>query len=378
MVAVSFTPSFFVTDSAQSDINFTRNQTQAECYKVAGLGAWLTTNQHSNGLVTGTNSTFISLYDQGLAALAFMALGDNARAEKIFDYFKERINTELKVAPGGFYNARDLNGTIYPTSQHWVGDVAWLLIALNYYEAKVDPNKYETLQIEIESWIRSLANADGSIKGGYEKTGTAFVCGTEGMLDAFHAVRGYDGFHKNLLAYMRTDRWSATDRLFTNFKGPSSDPYIYPLDIFSWGYSMMPEASITILQKAARFVNTQKATLNNKIIVGFAPDIDKDIVWLEGTGQMIVAYQLAGDTASANFYLGEMRKMLLSDGAYNATITLPYCTNPGTNFGTGPTWPGEETVGAISPCVFYLFGALRFNPYDIGRSKVVPASDRFW
>jgi len=377
LAGASFVPDFIVADAARTDVNFTRTETLAEYYKVEGIHAWLAANQHSNGLVTVTSSSFVSLYDQSLAALSFMALGDNARAEKIFDYFDARINSELKVAPGGFYQFRDVNGTISTDSPHWVGDVAWLLIALNYYEAYIDANKYETLQTEIENWIRSLANADGNIKGGYTHAGATIICGTEGLLDAFHAVRGYDNWHKNLLGYMKTDRWSTTDRLFTNFKGPSSDPYIYPLDIFSWGYSMMPGTSISILQKASRFVNAQRAT-NGKTIVGFGPDTDKDIVWLEGTGQMVVAYQLAGDTTSANLYISEMRKTLLRDNAYPDAYAIPYATNPGTNFGTSPTWIGEEIGGAISSSTFYLFGALNFNPYAVGRAKNIPAADKFW
>lgn len=38
------------------------------------------------------------------------------------------------------------------------------------------------------------------------------------------------------------------------------------------------------------------ATATNTTVTGFGFDIDKDAVWLEGIGEMIVAYQKAGMT----------------------------------------------------------------------------------
>ena len=63
----------------------------------------------------------------------------------------------------------------------------------------------------------------------------------------------------------------------------------------------------TVLEKTTMYANTQRATANGALITGFAPDIDKDIVWLEGTGQMVVAYQKAADSYKSTTYLAEMR-----------------------------------------------------------------------
>ena len=65
---------------------------------------WTGQMQHPNGLMESAEGTdFVSLYDNALSALAFMAMGDFQKAEGIFDYFNERIDTELNDGVGGFY-----------------------------------------------------------------------------------------------------------------------------------------------------------------------------------------------------------------------------------------------------------------------------------
>ena len=58
---------------------------------------WFKNQQLPNGLLQTTeNGEFISLYDQALSAMVFMLNKDYTSAEKIFDFFNARIDTELK------------------------------------------------------------------------------------------------------------------------------------------------------------------------------------------------------------------------------------------------------------------------------------------
>lgn len=373
----SFLPQAVTVTAARTDLDFARQASRQEYYQAAQVSAWLAQNQRGNGLVTSTGSTFVSLYDQGLAALAFMAVGDNVRAERIFDYFNGRMLSEFQVTQGGFYQFRDAVSGV-PTGNRWLGDNAWLLIALNHYAARVNATRYSTMQTALTGWIRRLQNADGGLSGGYQPNGGTIITGTEGLLDAYFAVPGYDVFHSRLLGYFRNYRWSRTERVLYNEPLNSGSPYRYAMDCFSWAYCMIDDFPASVLTSANRFVNAQRATRNGASVLGYAPDPDKDVVWLEGTGQMVVAFQLAGDSASANLYLQEMRKMLFQDAAGANTRTMPYATNRGTGYGADLFWQGVDTNGAISSCTWYLYAVLRFDPFAVGRGKNVPVGDRFW
>ena len=72
---------------------------------------WITHIQLNNGILTSTEgSNFVSLYDNSLAALAFISVGEYTRAEHIFDFFNEKINSEFIPNGGGFFQFRESNG----------------------------------------------------------------------------------------------------------------------------------------------------------------------------------------------------------------------------------------------------------------------------
>ena len=127
-----------------------------------------------------------------------------------------------------------------------------------------------------------------------------------------------------------------------------------------------------------RYANTQRATVNGALITGFAPDIDKDIVWLEGTGQMVVAYQKAADSYKSTAYLAEMKKLLISSTLYPNSVGLPYASNLGTTYGSSQLWKGADTNICISSSAWYLFGLLNFDPMAVGYSRGTPDVDKFW
>jgi len=64
---------------------------------------WFYTQQLNNGLLESVeNSTGASLYDNALGAMVFMLQNDYQKAEKIFDFFNARIDSELNAGIGGF------------------------------------------------------------------------------------------------------------------------------------------------------------------------------------------------------------------------------------------------------------------------------------
>lgn len=335
---------------------------------------WFEQMQLPNGLLASVESgNIISLYDNALAALVFIATKKYAKAEAIFDYFNKRIVSELCSGNGGFYQFRSTDDI--PNGDRWLGDNAWLLIALNNYSSYVNSDKYFTLKTKLERWIRSLQDSDGGLWGGITVNNTIISKNTEGMIDSYCAVSGYDGFHKKLLNYLKENRFDANNQLFISWP---NNYYQYALDNHSWGYCTFEDFPKSILDKTDRYINTQRATANNCLITGFAPDIDKDIVWLEGTGQMIVAYQKANDTVKASTYLTEMTKLLIHSSLYPHVLGLPYSSNLGTTYGSIKLWDGADTNICISSSAWYLFAMLQFDPMAIGYNRSTPDKDKFW
>ncbi len=344
--------------------------------------AWVSGLQLENGLLESSDgSNFVSLYENALAAIIFSARGDLKKAEKILDYFDKNIG-ELKEAPGGFGQFRDRAGVPLDGAPHrWLGDNAWLLIAVNNYHKIAGNNKYSKLSSALEKWIRSLQDPkDGGLWGGYDRSGKQILKSTEGIIDSFNAVKGYDGFHKKILGYLKSGYWDPEKKALLAWK--EHEKYKYALDLHSWGYCAFPRMPQRTLDETAMFLTSKKITANGIEMTGFCFDLDLDSVWLEGTGEMVVAYRSAGRGYTADFYLDEMGKALMpgpaaKDGGL-PTAGLPYATNPGTHYGAGKLWDGVDTNLSLAASAWYLLGKMHYDPMEYGRKKSIPAGDTFW
>jgi hypothetical protein len=329
--------------------------------------------QLENGLLESSpGSNFVSLYDNSLSALVFISNNDLKRAESIFDFFNNHIDNEFLSGTGGFSQFRDHYGVPFGGG-YWLGDNAWLLIALNNYRAKTGSDKYSRLSSVIENWIRSLQDStDGSVWSGYTngiRTGQV----TENMIDAFNAVSGYDDFHRSLLSYFKNYRWDSVDKLLVSWPGSR---YKYALDNFTWGFCSLEDLPSSVLEKAKMFESTQKNTLSGISITGYCMDIDDDVVWLEGTGQMAVAFHKALQEDKKNRYLSEIQNTLIK---VNDTIYgIPYTTNFGTSYGDGLLWTGVDTAPCVSSAAWYIFAKSGFDPLQVGYVKNIPEADKFW
>nr|WP_294775038.1 hypothetical protein [uncultured Flavobacterium sp.] len=371
----TFTPNTITITEESNGLSFYGAPVTAETPNSAAVYQWFSQMQLANGLIESTeNGNIVSLYDNALAAMVFIAKDDRIKAEKIFNYFNSRISNELNAGTGGFAQFRNADGI--PSGPRWMGDNCWLLIALNNYAAKYNSAAYSNLQTHLSAWIRSLQNPNGSLNAGYDDNGLINIQVTEGMIDAYNAILGYDTFHSKLLVFLEQDRWVASNQLLLAYP---NNFYEYALDNFSWGYCAFEDFPNSTFQSSVTLFRTTKtATATGQSITGFCFDIDRDTVWFEGTGEMIVAYQKAGMISQANYYLAEMEKGLVNSSLYPNAKGIPYATNIGTGYGAGLLWSGADTKPYVSSSAWYLFGVLHFDPMAVGYPKNCPASDRFW
>ena len=337
---------------------------------------WFDHQQLPNGLLESVeNGNIVSLYDNALAALVFILKEDYTKAEKIFDYFNARIDIELTSGAGGFSQFRDRNGN--PSNHRWMGDNAWLLIALNNYREKTGNARYDNLASEISTWLQSLQDTDGGLFAGYAPNDELLNYKvTEGNIDAFNAIAGYGDFHSNLLSFLENDRWDDADKNLVSW--PTNPPYLYAMDLHPWSYLIFDDYPVSSLTSARRYLTTQTATINGLPISGYCFDEDKDAVWLEGTGQMALAFGIANMDNEQSIFLAEMEKVLIESSTHPQSSGFPYASNLGTSYGAETLWEGADTKIAISSGAWYLFAKNNFDPFEVGRDKNVPLADAFW
>jgi len=334
---------------------------------------WLDSVQLSNGLVeTSYQSNLISLYDNALSVCAFVSVEQFERAERILQFFKARLQSEMLYGTGGYFQFRSSSG---PQGNRWLGDNAWLLIAIQNYEAATHDYQFSEMRDSLDSWIRRQQDVDGGVWGGTEANGAIIGKVTEGMIDAFNAVRGFDSFHEGLLSYLELERWDTTDGLLVSW--PGSD-YYYALDNFSWGYCAFEGFPDRVLHDADRFFCSQFHQPSQKQIQGYCFDEDRDVVWLEGTSQMAIAYLKSGNSERANSILREVAKAHVIELSRPTLKGLPYATNQGTGYGNGILWSNVDSRPATAACCWFIMACREFDPLQLNYGKAVPAENRFW
>jgi len=336
---------------------------------------WIAHMQLENGLVESAEFTdFVSLYDNALSAMVFLSEGEIERAERIFDYFDARLETEFLKNGGGFFQFRDTRGE--NGNRIWMGDNAWLLLALNNYHEITRSTKYAQMASELNSWLRSLQEEDGGLKGGTNEDGSQINKVTEGIITAFNAVKGYDAFHERILGFLQEQRWDGNEQvLVTKTENPA---YHHALDLYSLGSLILEDFPAEVLYKADRFLNSQTSATSGLSISGYCFDDDKDVVWLEGTAQMALAFQSAGLTTNSATIIRTLEETFINSAAAQGANGIPYTTNFGTSFGASFLWDHAAIAPTISSSAWYLFLKNDFNPFSLELSKGIPPQSKFW
>lgn len=114
----------------------------------------------NTGLVDGSDydKNFTTIYKNSLAAMVFIHEGDLNLAEGIFDFFNSKYSSGSFA---GFNKNWDPETGNEGQEDHWVGDNAFLLLALNYYrETTGSFDGYEEMAEGLVKWLCESASGD--------------------------------------------------------------------------------------------------------------------------------------------------------------------------------------------------------------------------
>ena len=279
-------------------------------------------------------------YDNAVAAMAFLSVGDRPSAQRVLDGF-----VRIGQGPEGGFLHRYRTSGASASGILAAGHNAYLLQAMNLFSWRTGDPRYDSIARGIADFLLTLQDsADGGVFG---RPGVSWKS-TENNLAAYSAVANL-ALVQNLPAYGVRARqigdfvvqecWNGT-RFLTgkNDQTIVTDAQALGLQVLGAGYvngSFWVESSTKATQRYS----------GKKQVTGFDLNTDRDTVWTEGTLQQALAFWLTGDNARFGFYRSESEKLLQSSGAFWAA------SNRGTT-GFGEFF---ERWQAVAPTAWYVF-----------------------
>jgi hypothetical protein len=208
------------------------------------------------------------------------------------------------------------------------------------------------LRDTIARWLIGLQDEDGGIWSGFNAKGPMLSKATEGNLDSYAALSDHPKERKLVRKFLESQMWIPKEKRF-RMGSTSYDP---ALDCAAWSVAALGPKFREALKTAEKmFLQKQTSQANGNEIQGFADLKGHQRIWLEGTGEMVVAYRVAGNRADAEKFLLELEKAMIKSRRFEGTLGLPCHTND-------PPWPGGDQVIFVPSQAWYLFGSWGFNP----------------
>lgn len=334
------------------------------------------------------------IYDQSLAAQAYIYFGDYESAVKIFDFFERSAKREGSLFFNAYY-ANDGSAAEYTVHS---GPNIWLGIALMQYAKKSQDNTYLHLAEEIAGAIMDLQAQDGDsgIRGGPNIQWYS----TEHNLDAYaffnmlYKITGkskYQAAADKVLSWLVKNTYGKSDIPISRGKGDSTiatDTYAWAIAAVGPGkleeVGMNPDRIMEFAEKnctiTTAYVRPEGGTVKVKGC-DFASQkhlARGGVVSTEWTAQMIVSYKIMakfyekkGNPAissayalKADEYLSELLKMVISSPSPSGQgeSCLPYASQEFVDTGHGWFTPKGKSTGSVAGTTYTIFAYYDYNP----------------
>jgi hypothetical protein len=288
-------------------------------------------------------------YDNALALLAFLAVGERQRAKLIADalvyaqqhdrYFNDgRLRNayqagDLRLWPGwtpyGKIATVRMPGWYDTATGHWVedsfqvgsstGNVAWAMLALVTYYQNYGGEAYLNAAKAMGEWVESNCRSTtgaGGYTGGYEgwepsQTQLTYKA-TEHNIDLFAVFQHLYFITTDTVWSNRADHakqfvkamWDPVEKKFwtgTSDDGITINPDVIPLDAQAWANLALREETMPYLEAL------DYAESHLKVGEGFDFNEDRDGIWFEGTAQMASAWWLTSQPDKAQALIACIR-----------------------------------------------------------------------
>lgn len=265
------------------------------------------------------------------------------------------------------------------------GDVAWALIALLEAFKVLNDTGYFEAAVNLGDWIETQCRDSSGPRGyagGYEGWATDTASETHGQfkrrwkstehnIDIYVAFRRLYGITKmpqwekgaqharQFVESMWNDSlgcfWTGTE---VNGKTPSA--HTFPLDVNTW--------ALLAFGNHGKYARSIEWIENNCLvrgcstgcdIAGFDYNNDGDGVWLEGTAQMCLAYEVVGRHERAKAYLHELAKAQKKCVHGNELGLVAACHD---SVSTGFGWEYHSRLH-VGTTAWYIFALKHHNPY---------------
>jgi len=362
---------------------------------------WLRVHQNQRtGLISSFEgdsemANWAFIYDQSLAAQAYVNFSDFEKARKMFDFFARKAKRE----GGLFHNAYYVtDGSVAEYTVH-CGPNIWLGIALVQYTQKTQDTRYLALAREIADAVISLQDADGGLRGG---PNTAWYS-TEHNLDAYsflnmlYKITSDDKYLKSkekVLSWLSQNTYNRDDVPIKRGKGDST----IATDTYAWSIAaigpkkleeigMNPEQILEFAEENCSVeVSYDRPEGKSVRIKGFdfAPQTHVGrggVVSSEWTAQMIMSFKIMADFYSAkgmdskasvykqkaDEYLAQLSNMIISSPSPSGQGEgcLPYASVDFVDTGHGWMTPKGKNTGSVSGTAYTIFAYYNYNPLEL-------------
>ncbi|MFA5156533.1 MAG: PilZ domain-containing protein [Candidatus Omnitrophota bacterium] len=364
---------------------------------------WLAIHQnHRTGLVMSfegdgelTNWAFV--YDQSLAAQAYLILSDFERAKKVLAFFAKKAQR----SDGLFYNAYYSNDSTPAEFTVHCGPNLWLGIAIIQYSEKTKDNTFMKLAEEIAQAIIRLQmeDQDGGLRGGPNVEWYS----TEHNLDAYAFFNmlykrtgksQYRDSRDKILHWLNIHTYDKEDVPVIRGKGDAT----IATDTYAWSIAaigpqkleeigMNPDMIMDFAEKNCAvevdYIRPEGKAVKIKGF-DFAPQRHLGrggVVSAEWTSQMVISFKIMADfyykkkmpakargyELKADNYLTGLGNMIISSPSPSGQgdSCLPYATQENVDTGHGWMTPKGKTTGSVAGTAYTLFAYYNYNPLKL-------------
>jgi len=353
-------------------------------------------NLHNSGLVQSYedgNNLNAYIFDQALAIVAFTASGEVEKAKEILNVMKGLQLTDVNNVWVECYDVNDPNKATN-CDKRVTGPIAWMVIAINFYECKTKDSNYAPMARMAFEWLDALriTEENDERRGSLKYSDVDPNISTEHNIDAYSAYYWRGMLDANdsdvnkaslIMDYLRREMWAPSPNsnepcdlsgavVFWEGFGPKG--YAFSTDPQSWGVLALgafgPDGeefykSLDWLWYSPWGNTRTVQDFNDRIedVNGFKSGTGEpnDYVWVDGTEHAVAAYYSVsreGYKEKGDLFHTDMRRII---DINNGGLVHSFCqTDPNTI-----RWPENFRYNYVASAAWYYFNEARINPFNL-------------